>query len=190
MRKVVLTKNVYSYEELSENAKMNVKQWMAETSTYYYDELIDSIKEVCKHTGLKTAKRSWSDIINTFDNLRGARAYKFIFNNFIYPNKKPKTLKYSDKKRRFIYSKLQVEYECNFTGICYDYILWNAWQDFKQYLRTDKNIDIDDFCYILGGKIKQEFDGIEEYIYSDEYAQEVSEANDYEYDENGKIFAE
>lgn len=189
MRKVVLTKNVYDYDELSENAKKNVRQWMAETSQYYYDELIDSIKEICKHTGLKTRDK-WDNVYNTVDNLTGIRAYKYIYNNFIYPNRKQKVLKYSDKKGRLIYSKLQVEYGCNFTGICYDYILWNAWQDFKQYLRIDKNIDIDDFCYILGGKIKQEFDGIEEYIYSDEYAQETSEANDYEYDENGHIFKE
>jgi hypothetical protein len=189
MRKVILTKNVYSYEELSETAKMNVRQQTAETSTFYYDELIDSIKEICKYTGLKTGNR-WDNVYNTVDNLTGIRAYKYIYNNFIYPNKKPKTLKYSDKKRRFIYSKLQVEYECNFTGVCYDYILWDAWKDFKQYLKTDKNISIDDFCHILSGKIKQEFEGIEEYIYSDEYAQETSDANNYEYDENGNIFKE
>ena len=72
MRKVVLTKNVYDYDELSENAKKNVRQWMAETSQYYYDELIDSIKEICKHTGLKTRDK-WDNVYNTVGDIVSIR---------------------------------------------------------------------------------------------------------------------
>jgi hypothetical protein len=186
MRTIVITKNLFSYDELSESAKMNVRQWLAEGSESYYYELVESIKAILNATGLKSG-REWSDISNTCDYLEGVRAYKYIYNNFIYPNRKAKYLKWSDKKGRGMYSRLQSGYDCNFTGVCYDYILWDAWKDFKAYIRNGEQTSIDDFCYILSGKIKDEFENIEKWVYSDEYARETCEANNYEFDENGEV---
>ena len=185
MRTITITKNLYSYDELSESAKENVRSWLSQDNYIYASEIIDSVEAICKATGLKTG-RTYSDIENTCDYLTGIRAYKYIYNNFIYPNRRPK-LHYSQKKGRFLEYKLHDEYCCNFTGVCYDYILWDAWNDFKEYFRVNQNQSIDDFCYILSGKIKDEYENLEQWLYSDEYARETCNANEYEFDEYGNI---
>jgi hypothetical protein len=187
MRTITIYKNVYKYEELDKQAQEKVRRWLAEDGQYYYDEIIDSVKAILQAIGA-SAGRTWDDISADYENVTGVRAYKYIFNNYIYPNRKAKFLRWSEKQGKPMYSRLQYVYDCNFTGAWSDNILWDSWQEWqKDFRKHNVKQDVEDFFIILSGNISKEFSKAEEWLYSDEYAKDMCNANSYEFDEYGKI---
>lgn len=187
MRIITIYKNVYKYEELNEQAQEEVRRQLAEEGQYYYDEIIDSVKAILKAIGA-SAGRAQGNIDADYENVTGVRAYKYIFNNYIYPNRKAKHLRWSEKHGKPMYSRFQCEYSCNFTGAWADNILWDSWQEWQEDFRKyNVKQDVEDFFIILAGNISKEFSKAEEWLYSDEYAKDMCNANGYEFDEYGKI---
>ena len=102
MRTITNTFNIYSFEELSEEAKEKaIESFRLVTDFPYCEEAINSIKEISKAMNCDAEYYSYDGICYSveftskeyedIEILQGKRAYAYIVNNYLMPNKSYKT---------------------------------------------------------------------------------------------------
>ena len=98
MRTITNTFNVYSFEELSEEAKEKaIESFRLTTDFPYREEAINSIEEISKAMNCDAEYYSYDGICYSveftskeyedIETLQGRRAYAYIVNNYLMPNK-------------------------------------------------------------------------------------------------------
>jgi hypothetical protein len=198
--------NIYSFDELSEDAKQKAIdqfRYNDNDGSFYFDEVIESVKAVCNLFDLKTG-RQYSDIrYNHIDDnilqLSGFRLQKYIWNNYKHDlfkgkyyslwSKKDKSFKhykegYPVLKSR--YSKLFLSNECVLTGVCYDDDILQPVYDFLN--KPDKSKTFEDLIKEIENAISKTFEDVETWLNSDEFIIDLFQANDYEFTEDGNIY--
>lgn len=116
------------------------------------------------------------------DELIGNRAYAYVWNNYIEPNLKGKYLGHRNGK--FYYSNLTKVMEYPFTGICFDYALFEAFSRFKNNFTL--NSTVNDFISILEDVMNKVVQDELDFLDSDEYIIDRLSGDDY-YFADGEI---
>ena len=196
-----ITTNVYTFDELSDEAKEKVvdeaRYSVMETSV---DELVDCMKTAMDKMGITINDYEISvdgsgyislSVEGENDELEGARAYAYIVNNFFE----------GANKKKFVYKDLGVNSRsrishldrkdwmdnCPFSGLCYDDAVKDAWDSWCYDLRNGESPTIGDFLRNLECAYLREVER-EYYGFSEGDAREYAEANGYEFLEDGTIY--
>ena len=185
--------NIYSFDELSAEAKENALNNFRENQTeiFWMDETIESLKslfENCNGISLKDYSlgecHSWIRVEFTNDEVEefsGKRAMAWIENNLLsnirisfYGNKRKELRKYG----KYYYAD-NIK-PCPFTGYCVDDDLLN---DLIKEIKegTDLKTAFEGLASTVQRIIQNEW----EYQNSEEYIAEHFEANEYEFDVDG-----
>ena len=160
MKTITQTIDLYSYDELSERAKENVRQWLGQ-EPFDYSERLDSLKAFCDRFGVVLRDYCIGDD-------RGA---------FIKTDATP---------AHFRGIKLKsIDREALPTGVCYDCGLMHEFYDvFKK--TGDAHYAFRQALEEFLASVRREV----EYTYSDEHTREMCEANGYTFTESGEYFQE
>lgn len=162
-----VTKEVYSFDELNEDAKQTAidyyrNNWVC--SDYIYDEAHETVKKFHEIFGTSEGRRSWLEVsTDSIDNnvleLKGLRLQKYIWNNYAqylykgkYYNYKGNTSEKLIHKRiesiyypnrqywgNYYYSAITKDNSCTLTGVCCDYSLLQPIYDFLDNYRSKPN---------------------------------------------------
>lgn len=199
-----ITKNLYSFSELSDDAKQNAIQNYRNGMIFaWQDEIINTICAIAKAIYCDYDYYSYDGITYTVsftpndwdDNLdlKGVRAWAYIENNFITPFEKPKTYwlnhcLYTDGRKNWSRkSKINKNiWNCVFTGYCADDCYYWAWEDWKKHFT--KNSTVRDFIDAVADALSKEWSNDNEYQYSDEGIIENLINTEYEFYEDGEIY--
>lgn len=204
------TINVYSFDELNEDAKekaIDTYRNKGYDNQYYYDEITASVKAVIELFNLKTG-RTYSDIRcshidDTILELTGVRLYKYLINNYYSDLFKPKYIKtigrelrckqfickvsknYKGEPYTQIFSKNRISQDnCPLTGVCYDNDVLRPVYDF---LKRPTKSTFEELIREIESAITKCYDDSDEWLNSDEFIKDEIEANEYEFDEDGNI---
>mgnify|MGYP003507507448 CR=1 FL=1 len=116
--------------------------------------------------------------------ISGVRAYKYVYNNFIWPNIKGKYI-FSGKLSK--HSKVLKEFSCPFTGYCLDAALYIVFKKFQNDIKSGYNTTVSEFIDMVAGELSKEISDDYNYQVSDEAIKETIINNDYEFTQEGKI---
>lgn len=193
MRKAV--KIVYTYDELSEEAKERAIEEISAIPMWedWSDEEA-SLKAVAEHIGARldysvgAFTYSYVSFDTSLDNdvygLKGVRAYKWIWNNWIESLFRPRTI-FARLSRKHRHSKCSSHAECALTGYYMDDTLIAAWENFCKELNEQS--DIDDFIVELESIACRWWQEDMEYRQSRECIEEMY-VDSYEFLEDGSIY--
>lgn len=197
-----ITVNLYSFNELKEQAREKVREaWKAIDSDPYSEENLGSIEAMAValscSVGYKYGEFAYFNpsLDSTVLELSGTRALAYIENNFITPNEKGRYYSgeahYNDNKitkRLHRYSNCTKEFSCPFTGYYLDDCMMDALMWFKKQLRANQDITVGSYINELSFIVSKILDDEEEYMQTPEYLDEMIEANwsDRLYMENGE----
>lgn len=190
------TTTVYKFDELSEGAKEKaIEDARIFEADYRLDEIVDCMKSAMDKMGITINDYSinidGSGYINLSvvdDDLEGVRAYRYIVNNFFSEvNKKKLYYKEWEKRRMSNLDRKGWMDDCPFTGVCYDYGVKSAWEDFCAELKQGERPTVRDFLDELESHYL-DMQAKEYYGFDEDAARELSEANEYEYLEDGTIY--
>ena len=202
-----LTIKAFKFSELSERAKETARENYRKEyecdQLPWADENSESIRKICEALNCSYEIDSYNHCDLEFKGedevllLEGARAYAYVWNNFIEPNLTPKFICGCKIKDKFhygcvskdsinYYSKVTKEFNCPFTGYCADMLLLDAFNVWKDDLREFETT-VECFLNRVGYAIENFLDSEEEYYDSDEYVEDMIIANDYEFTEDGEI---
>ena len=185
---ITTTVTVYSFEELSEEAKdtaiSEVRREMENDPyclEYFFDEISSSLKEIVKSLNLRIVSYSYGSsdrnhhirVYGPAENMAGRKALAYLLQELIKRNyPRPKTFR-----------EMKFKGVCGFTGICYDdYILEKIWK----YLLIGETFAeaFESLSYDLCKMVEDE----ESYLLSDENIQERIECGELSFHEDGSIF--
>ena len=200
IKKVLVTKvveeerEVFSFNELSKEVQEKLikkyREEQSESDIYFeLEEVINSFKAIAIHCGFtfeyeynvgyQYTKLTTSEEV---DELIGVRAYAYVLNNYIEPNLIGKFLKFIDDE--VYYSKITKVMKYPFTGVCFDYALFEAFNRFKDSFTL--NSTVGDFIYILENVMNKTIDSEIDSKTSDEYIADCLSADNY-YFADGEI---
>lgn len=204
MRTITNTFNVYSFEELSEEAKEKaIESFRLAIDFPYREEAINSIEKISKAMNCDAEYYSYDGICYSvefiskeyedIETIQGKRAYAYIVNNYLMPNKSYKIY----WKNRCIYTdgrknpkrKSNLFYnwdDCPFTGYGMDYCFIEAWKNWEK--NFNKYSTVGEFINLVADTLGKAWTEDNEYQLTDESIINMIEANDYEFFENGKQF--
>lgn len=206
MRTITNTFNVYSFEELSEEAKEKViESFRYHDGSYLFwqEEAINSIEKISKamnciaewysYDGIKYYVSFTSNEYEDIEALEGKRAYAYIVNNYLMPNKSYKTYRkdgctYTDERKNWK-RKSNLFYgwdDCSFTGYCMDYCFIDAWKNWEK--NFNKYSKVGEFINLVADTLGRAWTEDNEYQQTDEYIIEMLEASDYEFLEDGSQY--
>jgi len=190
------TTTVYKFDELSEEAKEKVIEDARDfEAEYTLEEIVACMASAMDKMGITIKDYSinidGSGYINLSvvdDDLEGVRAYRYIVNNFFSEvNKKKLYYKEWKKRRKSDLDRKDWMDNCPFSGLCYDFAIQSAWEDFCAELKQGERPTVRDFLDKLEwAYLKEQSD--EYYGFDEDAAREFSEANEYEYLEDGTIY--
>lgn len=177
----VVTIKLYSIDELNKTAQRKAIYKYRPTENPNEEEDMESISAICKaiHCDYST---DYNGRMTLFCNdedeamiLSGKRAMAYVWNNYIEPNLEGKYIfnGWCNEKSRLYHSKVTKWFDCPFTGLCTDMLLWDAWLYWKDEVRkfnTEQTVEgfICRVQYIINDYLKKDRD----YFLSDEYAME------------------
>lgn len=200
IKKVLVTKvveeerEVFSFNELSKEVQEKLikkyREEQSESDIYFeLEEVINSFKAIAIHCGFtfeceynvgyQYTKLTTSEEV---DELIGVRAYAYVWNNYIEPNLIGKFLKFIDDE--VYYSKITKVMKYPFTGVCFDYVLFEAFNRFKDSFTL--NSTVGDFISILEDVMNKTVDSEIDSKTSDEYIADCLSADNY-YFADGEI---
>jgi len=189
------TINIYSFNELSEEAKEKALQDYREEQTeiFWIDETIESLKGLfknCDGISLKDYSlgeyQSWLKVDFTneeVENFTGKRAFAWLENNLLSNIR----ISYYGEKRKELrqygqYYRAGMIKPCSFTGYCADDDLLD-----DLIKEVKEGCDLKTAFEGLASTIQRIIQNEVEYQNSEEYIAEHFEANEYEFDEEGNI---
>lgn len=195
-----ITTNIYTFDELSEEAKENFtneqRELVAEDKS---SEMLGRMSCAMKVMGIEVddyeVDNDGSGYINLSvdedaEDLRGARAYAWIVNNCFSEVKKNNIFwKIGSPTSKSRVSNLESKdwmNDCPFSGVFYDMAVKDAWEEWCAELKNGFESSVEDFLDELGSAyldtIAREYDGFDE-----DCARELAEANGWEFLEDGTI---
>ena len=204
MRTITNTFNVFRFDELSDEAKEKALDNFRYINDFaWQDEMINSIKAIAKAMNCRASWYSYDGIAydvsfdsyseEDIENLKGKRAYAYIFNNFLFPNRSFKTywlnhIIHCDGRKNWCRkSKLFFGWDdCPFTGYCADCCFIEAWREWVEGF--NKNSTVGDFILGVANRLGDEWTNDNQYQMSDEYIKEMFNINDYEFLEDGTVY--
>ena len=191
-----ITIKLYSFKELSQSAKRYAIEECREyipLSNPWAEENMNSVKAICKainsdwdyyHTMIEVTSNESEEV----QNLSGARAYAYVWNNYIEPNISKKYLKWSAKDKP-LYAKIIKEYSCPFTGYCADDILWTAFEKWKAEVKKfNTEQTVDGFIARVQYEINDFIDKDDDYYQSDEHIEEELIDKSEVFTESGELY--
>lgn len=201
-----ITTNLYTFDELSEEAKEKaIENWRSTSFPFIrQDEMIKNIKAIAKAIDCDYDYYSYDGINyevylmpTSFcqADLSGKRAWAYIENNFITPNAKAKIyykdyVIYSDDRKNWK-RKSKIWYTLDdypFTGYCADCCFIEAWREWQKLFRNDNTLTVDDFIYLVANNLSKAWTSDNEYQNSDEAIAELLNINEYEFTEDGNRY--
>lgn len=207
MRTETITRTVYTAPELKENhpesyekAKYKHFQFIesdfnGEFESYTIDSLDEAledfsivIKTVSTTEGISARKKDFYTGDLHLSVMPALRLYKWLLNNRILGQYEPKVF-YKTGSSKSRKSKITKHYEPTDNYVVNNAVL-SALKDFEENLRKwgkHSRYDYSDFQQDIIGHIETSLTNEVKYYCSDEYFLENSEANQYEYDENGEL---
>lgn len=204
MHTITNTFNVYSFKELSEEAKERaIESFRLATDFPYREEAINSIEEISKAMNCDAEYYSYDGICYSveftpkeyedIETLQGKRAYAYIVNNYLMPNKsykiywKDKCIYTDGRKNWKRKSNLFYSWDdCPFTGYGMDYCFIEAWKNWEK--NFNKYSTVGEFINLVADTLGKAWTEDNEYQLTDEFIIDMIEANDYEFFENGKQY--
>ncbi len=192
----ITTTTVYSFDELSEEAREKAIDAARDfEADYRLEEFVDCMKSAMDKMGITIKDYSicidGSGYINLSvvnDDLEGVRAYRYIVNNFFSGvNKKKLYYKEWEKRRKSNLDRKDWMDDCPFTGMCYDYGVKSAWEDFCAELKQGERPTVRDFLDELESHYL-DMQTKEYYGFDEDAARELYDANGYEFLEDGTLY--
>lgn len=177
MKKIIQEITVYDYMELNDEAKNRVMFDIAENNI----EL--DIEDI--NTSLDKIK----SYLSNAPELNGVRLFKWIVNHL--PLSTPKTyyknriINAQNQKKRT--SKIFYDFNCPYTGVCFDYIAPEAINELKQRLKNGRTVTTDDFFDILKDKAQKEIDNNYQSMLEDDYITEECTNNEWTFTADGEL---
>ena len=151
-----ITTNVYTFNELSEDAKEKARDWFRSVDDYDFSEPMGSLEAFCDHYKVKITDYSIY-----------AWCHSYIETDVSNQNFRGLKLK-------------SVDPEYMPTGVCWDCDLWGTFHD--QFKETGNALYA--FNQAIKSFIKSVVSDIE-YCSENEYLDDMLECNNYEFDVNG-----
>jgi hypothetical protein len=204
MKTVTITKNVYCFDELSEDAKQAVLDNFRNDHFLlaWQDENEETVKAIANKFGWTYSAYSYDGVSYSVEYdmddedaalLSGKRAMAYIWNNFVSVAMQPKTywlnnVLYCDGRKNWT-RKSKINFtidDCPFTGYCMDCCFSEAWRDWKKTFSTKSTVQ--DFLDSVADRLSKDWTSDNEYQLSDDGIKELIDANDYEFLEDGKLF--
>ena len=213
METITKTYNLYSFDELSEDAKSCAKDNI--TNEYWAEWIFsDAHETLVKFCDIFNIDYRNIDYLEPYRNeytikqdedilnLSGLRLHKYLINNYYNQLFEPKYLKCFDehknhrniknhtaqntkKEYSFYYSSLKLDNSCVLTGMCYDMDILDPIYDFLQKPNNqDFETLLNDCIYSLCHSVSSEYEA----TFEDDYISEHCAANDYQFLEDGEIF--
>lgn len=183
------TVEIYSYSELSEEAKVKAYQnWLNEDREFFYGDYMETIHKGLGHFGFNlinwsfeywNASRAYIKITSSHDEeieeLSGHDLANYLVTHF------------SDiwNKYRKKYVNLFNDGDCLLTGMCYDE---GFLQPIKDFLKEPYNITFFELMELAVKAAFKELQNDYEYCESKEYFEQKAESNEYQYFENGREY--
>lgn len=204
MRTITNTFNVYCFEELSEEAKEKaIENFRLTMDLTWQEEAINSIKKISKamncdadlysYDGICYSVEFTSKEYEDIEIIQGKRAYAYIVNNYLMPNKsykiywKDKYIYADGRKNQKRKSNLFYSWDnCPFTGYYMDCCFIEAWRNWKK--NFSKYSTVGEFINLVADTLGKAWTEDNEYQQTDEYIIEEIEASNYEFLENGEQF--
>lgn len=199
----------FQFSELSEKAKdvarkaYRRKYGNDANETVYV--LINCFKEIGKKLGFKMSRYSYDIYSTSFtklsvdnDNLLemdARRTLAFVYNRWIEPflgktRMETGVMPVARVTRLMKWRRgldLKALWCCPFTGVAYDYVIIEAFEQFKEKARKDSSLSFRNFLEVLESCITKEVVSEAEYHETDEYLEEDCTANDIWFLEDGTI---
>lgn len=202
-----ITTNLYTFNELSDEAKEKaIENYRYSDFDFAWQrETIDTINAIAEGMNCKAKWYSYDGITydvsfysretEDIENLSGKRAWAYIWNNYLYPNREYKTY-WKDKvihcdgrknwKRK---SKISFGFDnCPFTGYCADCCFIEAWREWQKLFRNNSALTVGDFIDLVANNLSKEWTSDNEYQNSDEGIAEILSINEYEFTEDGNRY--
>jgi hypothetical protein len=200
----IIETQVFSFEELNEDAKEKAINNFRETNYLYeypwQDEGYQSLKDFCSTMDIKLNSAyysQYSDVdysTSKIDDdiliLKGKRLVAYIHNNFysllFEPKRYFKNGSIWDKKNKVRKSRIQkVQTSCPFTGYCLDDDLL---QPFREYGKSiPLSVDFEDLLAMCISEWEKSVSSEVEYLLSDEFITTELIELDYEFTEDGEL---
>lgn len=199
IKKVLTTKiveeehEVFTFGELAMDVQETLIEHYRETNDLFdvvlLDEIIESFKAVAEHCNMHIdycydgySNNTTLTTIDEIEGLSGVRAFAFVWNHYIEPNLSGKFLTYRNDKA--YYSKCTKTWDCPFTGLCYDDVLYEAFNQFKDKFTLTSTVE--NFIDILENEMNKIVAKEAEYYSSDEYIIDELSRDNY-YFANGEL---
>ena len=189
---------VYSYDELTQEAKEKAHMDYRNNQEYFWlDEIDNSIKAIGSLLDIELEVR---DIYcNTFrgffdypcdlEDLSGSRAIAWIHNHVDFKKPAYKLRSHKGYKKGMRHAlPLSLMEDTMLTGYCADYILHEAYKLFIERLRKHPTLKLNDFFELLADAAAKEYENEVDYQNSEEYFADLCEANDYTFLADGTFF--
>ena len=194
MKTITREYKIYKYTELSKEAKEKVKENFGQSECFWTDDTIKSFQELfnsCDNISLDDYSlgdyQSYARVSFTYseiEEMTGKRAMAWIENNLLYNIR----VSYYGQKRKELRQYGKYYYAgkikpCPFTGYCSD-------DDFLESLLNDikEGSTLKDAFENLASVCQKLIQSEIEHQYSEEYAKDTCEANDYIFLEDGTMF--
>jgi len=204
MKKLVIEKTVYQFNELSDEAKEKARDWWRQGYEFQWDEVTASMEAHAKALGVKLGH--WELDVEAYRMnipfemtqsdgvlaLTGLRLRTWLINNVWTHLERGKYFSTSGSTDpdghyhyKFRHSKTTHEVLCPFTGVCYDETLLDSIRKFiAKPNETDTLRDLVRKAFEdLAHNIQSEYEGAME---NDEVDESIR-ANEYEFMEDGRI---
>lgn len=200
------TITIYKFNELSEEAKQKaISEYKDNTSEFTWTrEWLDSLEKGLKNFGaelkdcsidpLNINCSSWRIVNNNTgtDEMSGQRLRTWLVNNYwgnFYERKhygEYRKIEKTGKYKYQYYSKCQqIETSCPFTGFCGDEDFMDV---FREFLRKPDSRTFDELLEDATEKLLRGMENDCEYQLSDEFIAEELDANEYEFNEDGRMY--
>lgn len=204
MRTITITKDIYSFNELSEDAKESAIEYFRNDSNIlaWQRENAETVETIAKRMNWRYSYESYDGIRYTvyfeigdcdIEELAGSRAMAYIYNNYINAASEAKiywlhNVLYADGRKNWNRkSKINFTIDnCPFTGYCMDCCFAEAWREWlKQF---NKNSTVAEFVELVADRLSEEWTNDNEYQISDDGIIELIQANEYEFTVDGSLY--
>lgn len=198
--------NLYSFDELTDDAKEKaIQAKREENAPYYWDnvsDFIEALKDIAyaingeiKDYSFSTCSPSYIEFYfsDIADELKDLRALKYIYHRFVAPfmcgkcygKLIPTNDGYIHKKR---YSKAILSFEPK-SGICIDYVILTTYKEYIEKARNKESFDVDDFIKDIEKNLSDYIvSSAEEYDSDQEWMEKLQEDNSEIYTKEGQIY--
>ena len=202
--------NCFQFSELSEKAKETARnayhrKYGNDANETVYD-IINCFKEIGRMLDFKISRYSYDIYSPSFakivvgnENLLlemdARRTLSYVYNNWIEPflgkiRMGTGVMPVARVTRLMKWRRgldLKALWCCPFTGLAYDYVIIEAFEQFKEKARKDSSLSFRNFLEVLESCMTKEVVSEAEYHETDEYLEEDCAANDIWFLEDGTI---